>query len=96
MHEPVNPLEPPGAVACLAVPEPDQWFAFATGGVGSIKLWNSDGECLQTIAAPPGMSPRALITAGPDVLAAIFAQARPFDPNAFRLDPPNAIRSAMN
>ena len=77
----------PGPVACMAA----LGSGFATGGSGTVKFWASDGECERTLVGPPGTTPRAgcLVAVGPRSVAVVFAQARAFDPNAFRLVPQN-------
>jgi WD40 repeat protein len=88
---------PPEPVSCLAsIPEGAHGVMFASGGDGSVKLWTADGEDVGTIMAPHGTAARCLVgLRGPSAstnvsLAVIFHQARPFDPNAFRLAPQNA------
>ena len=88
------PMGQPGAVACLAVLDDAQsqshhGFAFVTGGSGSVKFWTEDGECARTLMAPVGTTPYQLVATGPNSIAAVFDQARAFDPNAFRLVPQN-------
>ena len=78
-----------GAVACVAtVSNGSTGTAFATGGFGSVKLWTAEGECVQTVAAPVGTTPRSMVACG-KILAVVFGQARAFNPHAFRLVPQN-------
>ena len=79
-----------GPVACMAtIDGGPAGPAFATGGFGSVKLWTAEGECVQTVGAPPGATPRNMVACANTHLAIVFGQARAFDPHAFRLVPQN-------
>ena len=80
----------PSPVTCVAV----LGNFIGTGGSGVIKLWNDQGECMQAMRAPEGTNARSIVAISvgdPQDLsfAVSFTQARPFDPNEFRLEPQN-------
>ena len=92
VHEPLlgmlgQPLE---AIRCLvALPASEEGPVVASGAEGSVKLW-THSTCVATIPTPPGVAPIALaVPPGWSALAVAVRQARPFDPNAFRLVPQN-------
>ena len=80
----------PSPVTCVAV----LGNFIGTGGSGVIKLWNDQGECMQAMRAPEGTNARSIVAISvgdsQDLSFAVsFTQARPFDPNEFRLEPQN-------
>ena len=77
--------QPTSPVTCLSIVE----NFCCTGGAGVIKMWNSNGECLQVLQGPPGTDPRNIVSTRGMSLAATFTQARGFDPHEFRLPPQN-------
>ena len=77
--------QPTSPVTCLSIVE----NFCCTGGAGVIKMWNSNGECVQVLQGPPGTDPRNIVATGGISLASTFTQARGFDPHEFRLPPQN-------
>jgi len=82
----------PDAISCVTTLQGCHGVAFATGAAGSVKFWSSEGDCLKTFMAFYGTTPTCLValcSPAYNCLAVVFRQARPFDPNAFRLVPAN-------
>ena len=62
------------------------------GGSGCVRFWTSDGECIEELSAPMGMTPRTMVATGPTQLAVTFGQRKGLSsqrPSNFNLpDPP--------
>eukprot|EP00936_MAST-01D_sp_MAST-1D-sp1_P002475 g2475.t1 len=72
--------------------EASPMVSFVSAANGTVKLWNTDAECLRTISGMPGMTPRTLVAVYPHRIAVAWRQAHTFDPNAFRLPPQDAAQ----
>lgn len=79
----------PEPITCLAVVD-DRCVA---GGSGMLKVYSGDGEVLQELGSPNGTNPNQITPIGGG-FAVTFRQARPFDPNQFRLVPQNEAQVA--
>ena len=85
-------MNPPRPVTCSTVV--DQGNVLVTGGSGVLKCWSDEGELQHVVRAPPGTDPHSLTSIGNGGFAVTFVQARPFDPNQFRLVPQNEDQRA--
>lgn len=85
-------MNPPRPITCSTVV--DQGNVLVTGGSGVLKCWSDEGELQHVVRAPPGTDPHSLTSIANGGFAVTFVQARPFDPNQFRLVPQNEDQRA--